>query len=524
MVMWPNGLAAGTGKGERMAIKSSTDAVKGFKQIIAVSVGLFLVFLDTTIVNVALPYIAQDLQIGLRTASWIIHAFVITVAALLIAFGRLANIVGNYRTYMVGLFVFMAASLLCGFAPNVASLIVFRVLQGVGAAAIIPASFMLVRATVPSGRSHLALGVWGGIGLFAIAIGPVLGGIVTTFLNWEWVFLINLPFIAIFTPIATLAFSNYKEKRRPFFLPDESGIKEPALKTGLLRNPVFIAGMVANFLSGVLLMGALILLPVYFTRVKEYDLLTASLMVTPLSAMILVVAPLIRRLIRSKRYLIPMWIGFLFATAGFFLLSILWAGISNGGLIVMMAVAGTGIGILMVTSATIGTTVVPEGCAGQGLAIYATARYTGGALGVALFVSLMLGFAHGYSAKVVAEGIESVLRADLPALIEARAVQFLEERKTSFFAEVGIARVHAVTFELSRVEQQQLAEAGQLQEVTAKLANIEQGIRATAEAYVTRAMSKGFFSGLILTMLLSISLPFLRGRGSIETRAGKNML
>ncbi len=531
----------------------------GFKQVFAVSVGLFLVFLDTTIVNIAMPSMTRDLQIELGAASWIINAFVITVAVLLVALGKLADIFGSYRTYMAGLLLFMIASLLCGFAPNASSLIVYRVLQGIGAAAVIPASMVLVRTAVPPNKVGAAMGVWGGIGALAIAIGPSLGGLITKFWSWEWIFFINLPVVAISTPLATLVFANYKERRAPFrmdilgvvtlsaslffftygilqgqeegwgsvpiifafiislvsalsFLYIESKVKNSLIELEMLRNRVFMAGMAANFLSGVLLMGTLVLLPVYFTQVKGFDILTASLMITPLSAVMLVVAPLIGRLIDTMGYFTPMLIGFVFAITGFCLLSMLQADVGNGYLIAIMAIAGTGIGILMVTSVTIGTASIPEKDVSLGSAVYATTRNMGGAVGVALFVSVTLSFTQAYSTKVVDDGIQSIVQADLPAHIETRAIQLLEGKADTFFDDAANEREDASAFELSDTERRQLEESGKLAEVTEKIQGVVREMKALAKDYMTRAMAKAFACGLVLSVLLSISLPFLRER------------
>lgn len=531
----------------------------GFKQVFAVSVGLFLVFLDTTIVNIAIPDITRDLHIELSTASWIINAFVITVAVLLVALGKLADIFGSYRTYMTGLFLFMIASLLCGFAQTATSLIVFRVLQGIGAATVVPASLVLVRAAVPPAKAGAAMGIWGGIGALAIAIGPSLGGIVTEFWGWEWIFFINLPIVVVSTPFVMLAFANYKEQRAPFrldflgiitlgvslffltyailqgqeagwgsariilsfgislisalaFLYVESKVKNPLIEMKLLRDRVFMAGMAANFLSGVLMMGTLILLPIYFTQVKSFDILTASLMITPLSAVMLIVAPMIGRLIDKVRYFIPMLIGFIFAIAGFCLLSMLQADFGNGYLIAIMAIAGTGIGILMVTSVTIGTASVPQQHVSLGSSVYATARNMGGAVGVALFMSLMLSTVDGYAANAADDGIQAVRQANLPAPIETRAIELLEARKGAFLDNLDNDTDNGLQFELSQAEQQQLEESGILGDVAEKMQGIELAVEASVKDYLARSMAQAFTGGLVLSVLFSISLPFLRKR------------
>lgn len=424
----------------------------GMKQVLAVSIGLFLVYLDTTIVNIALPTMSASLDMDLRMASWIINAFVITVAVLLIALGKVAELFGSYRVYLSGLVIFLIASFLCGFAVNVESLIVFRVLQGIGAATVIPASLLLVRGAVPPEKIGIAMGIWGGIGALGIAFGPSLGGIVTEFISWRWVFYINIPIVVLALAVTVRVFRHHKETRKPFhldfvglitfgismyfltyailqghdkgwtsnailgcfaislimaivFIYVERKVKFPLLDLRVFKNRTLIAGIIANVQSGILLLGMLIILPFYYTDVRGMDALTASLYITPASFVMLIVAPAIGRLIDKSGYAIPLILGYLFSVGGFFLLAAIEPDSSHLFLILAMMTAGIGIGILVITSMTIGTGTVTNEHAALGSSLFATLRNVGGAIGVALFVSIVVGNTGGYGPELASQGI-----------------------------------------------------------------------------------------------------------------------
>jgi EmrB/QacA subfamily drug resistance transporter len=160
----------------------------------AVALGVFVTTLDNTIVNVALPSIQGDLDIGLAGLAWVVNGYVLSFAVLLLTGGRLADSFGRRRVFLIGLATFTAASLLAGLAPSAAALIVARVLQGVGAALLTPPTLAIINHTFrdPKARAT-AIGIWGGVGALAFAIGPVLGGLITEQLHWSWVFYANVP-------------------------------------------------------------------------------------------------------------------------------------------------------------------------------------------------------------------------------------------------------------------------------------------------------------------------------------------
>jgi EmrB/QacA subfamily drug resistance transporter len=158
------------------------------------SLAVFAVFLDTTIGFVAFPAISATFRAaGPSTLSWVLNAYTLVFAALLIPMGRLADRVGRRKMFLIGVVAFTAGSMLCGLAPNVGALIVAEMLEAIGAAILVPASLALVLQTFPRAKVPVAVAIWGAIGAVAGALGPTLGAVVVTNLSWRWAFYINLP-------------------------------------------------------------------------------------------------------------------------------------------------------------------------------------------------------------------------------------------------------------------------------------------------------------------------------------------
>src|SRR5438094_4098242 len=154
----------------------------------------FMVVLDVAIVNVALPSIKTDLHFNQENLQWVITAYAILFGGTLLLGGRLADILGRRRMFIAGLALFAVSSLLCGFAWSSGSLVAFRGLQGLGGALLAPAALSLLMTTFAEGRErNLALGIYGAASGSGAAAGVLLGGLLTSYLNWSWIFFINVP-------------------------------------------------------------------------------------------------------------------------------------------------------------------------------------------------------------------------------------------------------------------------------------------------------------------------------------------
>src|SRR5207253_4844369 len=159
----------------------------------AVSVGLFMIMLDNTVVNVALPAMQRSLQIGPSELEWVVVSYALAFATLMLTGGKLADLYGRRLLFIVGLAIFTGASLACGLAPNAGFLIGARTVQGVGAAIMNPATLGIITATFPPRQRGTAIGIWAGTSAMALAIGPLVGGLLTEKVDWSWIFFINVP-------------------------------------------------------------------------------------------------------------------------------------------------------------------------------------------------------------------------------------------------------------------------------------------------------------------------------------------
>src|SRR6202162_681099 len=156
----------------------------------AVAFGLFMIMLDNTIVNVALPSIEHSLHMSISSLEWIVTAYALTFAALLITGGKLGDLYGRRKMFTAGLVIFTLASLACGLAPSAGILIAARAVQGVGAALMSPATLSIITATFPPKERGQAIGIWVGVSAVALALGPITGGLLSEHADWSWIFFI----------------------------------------------------------------------------------------------------------------------------------------------------------------------------------------------------------------------------------------------------------------------------------------------------------------------------------------------
>src|SRR5215471_18275029 len=159
----------------------------------AVSFGLFMIMLDNTIVNVALPSIQSSLHLKISELEWVVTGYALTFGALMLTGGKLADLMGRRLIFVAGLVIFTLSSLACGLAGSASVLIAARVVQGIGAALMNPATLSIITVTFPPRQRGTAIGIWAGVSALALAIGPLVGGLITEHINWNWIFYINVP-------------------------------------------------------------------------------------------------------------------------------------------------------------------------------------------------------------------------------------------------------------------------------------------------------------------------------------------
>lgn len=226
----------------------------------AVAFALFMIMLDNTVVNVALPAIQADLGIGIAELEWIVTGYALSFAVLMLSGGKLADMFGRRRVFIVGLVIFTLSSAACGLAGSATLLIGARVVQGVGAAFMMPATLSLITAAFPPHQRGAAFGLWAGVSALALAIGPLVGGLLTENINWNWIFYVNIPvgLLAILAAILIIRESKDNSLEQRLDLPGllSSGIAMFALVFALIEgneygwgSPTIIALFVVAALS-----------------------------------------------------------------------------------------------------------------------------------------------------------------------------------------------------------------------------------------------------------------------------------
>jgi EmrB/QacA subfamily drug resistance transporter len=409
--------------------------------LVVLTSGFFMILLDTTIVNVAIPAMSAGLNTTLDQILWVLNAYILVYAVLLITAGRLGDLYGQRNLFAIGLFVFTAASALCGVSQNATELIAARILQGVGGALLTPQTLAIITSLFPPERRGAAFGVWGGVAGLATIAGPTVGGAIITYINWRWIFFINVP-IGIAALIATFAIiPDLRPGRRHgwdvvgvilataglfavvfgliegqrynwgeiasygvtipeliiggvavigLFLVWERFQTEPLLPLSLFRERNFA---VANWIAAAISFGMLSLfLPVtiYLQSVRGFSALVAGLTFAPMSLMSMVVAPFAGRLadkIGGKYILLT---GISLFTIGFGLVTFVAGPDSTWiNFLVPAIIAGAGMGMTFAPMTTVAMRNISPQMAGAASGILNTTRQLGAAIGSAVVGAIL---------------------------------------------------------------------------------------------------------------------------------------
>ena len=423
--------------------------------LLAVCTGVFMLLLDLTIVNVALPDIQRAFGASLSDLQWTIDAYALTLAALLLTAGSLADLFGRRLLFAIGLSVFTAGSLACGLADGPAFLIAARAGQGVGGALIFATSLALLAQAFHGRHRAIAFGVLGAITGIAIAVGPVLGGAITSGISWRWIFFVNLP-IGILALLVTLA--RVAESRNPFarrpdvagFLTFSSGLAaltfglirsepdgwgsttvvasmaaaavllasflvaelvqhEPMFDLRLLRKPAFGGGLLAALAINGSLFSLLTYLILYFQQQLGLSAAQTGVRFLPLTGAIFLASGLAGRL--SDRVPHRLLIAFGFVLAGSGMLLMRGAGVDSQWthFLAGMIVAGVGAGFVNVPLAATAIGVVEPARAGMASGINTTFRQVGTATGVAALGTIFASHVHDASPAGFARGLNEIM-------------------------------------------------------------------------------------------------------------------
>jgi EmrB/QacA subfamily drug resistance transporter len=407
---------------------------------------MFISAMDMTIVNVALPDISNDLNAGIGELQWVLDAFLVSLAGLLLVGNGLADRFGRRRVFLAGLMGFAAASVLAAVAQAVGALIAARVLMGVAASCVLPPALSLLAVIFPPELRPKALGVWAGVAGFGLALGPVAGGVLVEVASWRWVFLVNVPFVLVAVPFG---WRWLPESRRPGVPPlDLPGVvlsmlaltgivfaliegvdagwtspavlcaalvgvaaavaffatelrrAHPLFDVRVLARPRVAAGAVVILAIYISMLGMLFLLPQYVQYVQDGTALASGLELAPFGVGLGVLAALSGRFVAKYGQRRVLFGGTLTAAAGYIPLLFL-SGDSSPALVLLgTAIVGAGVGVAAPPVTGIIMDDVGTEKAGDGAAVNQLARQVGGALGVAIVGSV---FAAIYAAQITAD-------------------------------------------------------------------------------------------------------------------------
>ena len=405
--------------------------------LVVICAGYFLVILDATVVNVALPAIGRELHGGVAGLQWVVDAYTLSFAGLLLAGGALAERLGGRPVFAAGLALFALASAACGAAPSLPVLIAARLVQGAGAAALVPASLVLLQAAYPTaaGRSR-ALGAWGSIAGIGAASGPVIGGLLVTTWSWRGVFLISVPFAAAalalirrsvpasprraravdlpgqllaiaalalatgalvqagrlgWTSVPVLAGLAASAVAGAGFVAAERRSPDPMLPLALFRRPAFRSGTAVGLLINLGFYGQLFVLSLFFQDVRGYSALLAGVALLPEAALLVVASTLSGAIMARIGPRVPMLAGLTIGGAGLLGMALAGAHAPYALLVAPMAAAGFGMALTMPAATASVLEAAPADRGGIASGVVNAARQAGGVLGVALLGTLVSG-------------------------------------------------------------------------------------------------------------------------------------
>jgi len=397
----------------------------------AVSLGLFMIMLDNTVVNVALPSIQHDLGLSLSELEWVVAGYALTFAAFMLTGGKLADLLGRRLMFVAGLAIFTAASLACGLAGGPEMLIGARVVQGVGAALMNPATLSIITATFPARQRGTAIGIWAGVSALALAIGPLVGGLLSEHVSWSWIFFVNVP-VGVIAIVAAYLFIDESKDTSHGQRPDVPGLatsaiglfaltyalieanshgwgstrilgafaiaavslvlfvvlelaqRRPMLDLRLFRNSTFSGANAAMLFIALAMFGVFFYVSLYIQQILGYSPVEAGASFLPATLLIAFLAPIVGK--QSDR-IGSRWLtggGMLLAAVSLLIFSRLGTGSSYWDILPGLLFLGVGMALTMTPTTAAAMSSVPRDQAGVGSAVLNSMRQVGGSLGIAV--------------------------------------------------------------------------------------------------------------------------------------------
>jgi EmrB/QacA subfamily drug resistance transporter len=421
-----------------MLVRFVTPENKKWWTLAAVSVGLFMIMLDNTVVNVALPSMRSSLHMSLSELEWVVAGYALTFAAFMLIGGKLADFLGRRLVFMVGLAVFTGASLACGLAANGGFLIGARIVQGLGGALMNPATLSIIAATFAPRERGRAIGIWAGVSALALAIGPLVGGLLTEHVNWNWIFFVNVPVGVLGLLVIPVFIDESRDTTAeqrldvPGLVTSALGLfsltyafieansygwtsgrilgafaiavvslvafvllerhqRAPMLDLSLFRNRTFGGANAAMLFVGLAMFGTFFYVSLYMQNVLKYSPVEAGASFLPMTVLVILIAPRAGALTDrvGSRWLVGA--GMTLLAVMLFYFTQLGANESFWGLLPGLLLGGFGMGLTMTPVTAAAMSAVSVDKAGVGSAVLNSARQVGGSLGIAVMGAIVAG-------------------------------------------------------------------------------------------------------------------------------------
>ncbi|HNW71522.1 MAG TPA: DHA2 family efflux MFS transporter permease subunit [Candidatus Paceibacterota bacterium] len=405
--------------------------------LITVIIGTFLSSMDQTVVNLALPKIIDEFNITVSAAGWIATAYIIANAIFVPIWGKLGDTIGRKKVYIIGFSVFVLGSILAGFAWDLKSMIVFRVIQAIAGSADYPTAMAIIAVTFKQGRERAqALGIWSSAFAAASVLGPLIGGPLIDSLGWRSVFFINLP-IGIIGVLMALRFINEsrsEEKPQHFdwwgaitlgvtlsslvlvlekgsswgwlsissiisylvilifgkiFIDVEHKAKEPIVDLSFFKIPAFVNIISNNFIIFMGMMGSVFLIPVFVQTFLGFSATESGYLFMPMALVMMITSPIGGMLTGRVKSKYVIFASTLISAFGLFLFSFLDPRSTVWGVIIPLSIMAFGMGLGMAQRTNLVTTIVKDSEIGIASSVLALARSISGAFGIALFGTIL---------------------------------------------------------------------------------------------------------------------------------------
>ena len=404
--------------------------------LIAVALATFMTYLDNNIVNVALPVIQRDLHLSTAGLEWIVSGYILVFASLLLAGGRLADVYGRRRLFAIGLIIFTVASFVAGLAGSADVLVAARAVQGLGAALLTPTTLAIISATYPDPRErNMAVGVWSAVGALALALGPLLGGLISDHLSWGWIFFINVPVGIATLALGLWAISESRESSAPrrldmpgvvlssvalfgltyslieghdrgwtspiilggFLLAATLGLAfvwreqhtaEPMVAMGLFRERVFSGGLIALIMWGFGIFGIYFFTSLYLQNVLGFSPTEAGAAFVPMALLMAAGAIASEGVARRIGAYRSVGLAMALMAAGIASVSLLGADATFWQLMPSFAAIGIGGGLTVPLTATV-LSAMPRDEAGVASGIFNASREVSGLLGITVIGAIL---------------------------------------------------------------------------------------------------------------------------------------